>query len=147
MIDDRFYVYVNYLKFGILLGVLISVLVMIIIFLYLFFFMRVIMFLIEFIVEEFNVWIWLDFDFLGDVFLDRDGEGGFGVIESFLNDEINLLLDLFVVKVLVFCLMGCLRGLIVCSDLLFEDFWIGDFLGDILGWFWVFVDCMRIENE
>lgn len=133
LIDDRLHVYVNYLKSGIPLGVLIPAPAMTIIFLHLSSFMRVTMPSTEFIAEELNARTWLDFDFLGDVLLDRDGEGGFGVIESFLNDETNPLSDLFAAKVLVLCLMGRLRGLTVRSDPLFEDFRTGDFLGDTLG--------------
>ena len=36
---------------------------------------------------------WLDFGFLGDVLLDRDGGWGLGVIESFLNEEANPVSD------------------------------------------------------
>lgn len=65
--------------------------------------------------------------------LDRDGGGGFGVIESFRNDETNPLSDLFGAKVLDLCLLVRLRGLTVRSDPLLEDFRTGDFLGDTLG--------------
>ena len=126
------HVYIIYLKSGIPLGVLIPAPAMMIIFLHLSSFMRFTRSSTEFIAEELNARTWLDFDFLGDVLLDRDC-GGFGVIESFLNDETNPLSDLFVAKVLVLCLMGRLRGLTVRSDPLFEDFRTGDFLGDTLG--------------
>ena len=65
--------------------------------------------------------------------LDRDGGGGFGVIESFLKDETNPLPDLFPEEELALCLVGRFRGLTVRSDPLLEDFRTGDFLGDTLG--------------
>ena len=65
--------------------------------------------------------------------LDREGGGGFGVMESFLKDETNPLSDLFAARVLVLCLMGRFRGLTVRNDPLLEDFRTGDFLGDTLG--------------
>ena len=65
--------------------------------------------------------------------LDRDGGGGFGVIESFLKDETNPLSDLFAANALVLCLIGRFRGLTVRTDPLLEDFRTGDFLGDTLG--------------
>lgn len=65
--------------------------------------------------------------------LDRDGGGGFGVIESFLNDETNPLSDLFPAEEFALCLVGRFRGLTVRNDPLLEDFRTGDFLGDTLG--------------
>lgn len=85
----------------------------------------------EFTAYELNPRTWLDFGFLGDVLLDRGG--GFGVIESFLNDETNPLSDLFGVKVLAFCLVGRLTGLTVRNDPLLEDLRVGDFLGETVG--------------
>lgn len=111
-------------------------------FLYFFVLIRFIIFFIDFIVLVLRLCIWFNLGFFGDVFLDRRGGWGVGVNEILRNDEINLVIDWFVVNGVGFCLECCLCGFIVFSDEVFEDFCIVVFLGDVNGNCWDFVDCI-----
>ena len=75
--------------------------------------------------------------------LDREGGWGFGVSDSFLSDEVNLVSDWLVPVVPVFFFVARLRGLMLRRDPLVDVLQTDDFKGDANGKRWVFVDCMK----
>lgn len=133
----------TYLKSGIPLGVLIPAPAMTMMFLHLSPLIRLTMSSTEWTAEELNLRTWLNFAFLGDMLLDREGGWGFGVSDSFLNDEVNLVSDWLVPVVPGFFFVARLRGLMLRRDPLVDVLQTDDFKGDANGKRWVFVDCMK----